>query len=115
MTYARFDERSRATFSNNSMSEFARFLGDRLGKDRVFGAGGRSWVEPAAVLDKTGLTGRYDFTLDFAAFPSAVGDPSTISAIKGAIVKQLGLKLIEAKVPTGTLVIDHVEVTPTDN
>ena len=72
------------------------------------------------VLDKTGLTGIYDFTLDFVpdvgATPVSTGsDDNTLPAdpdgapIFTAIQQQLGLKLDPGKGPVETLVIDHVE------
>jgi uncharacterized protein (TIGR03435 family) len=73
-----------------------------------------SWVP---VLDKTGLTGRYDFTFDYAgplfAVPNTIGD--VLSSIERGLDKQLGLKLIEGKVPQDILVIDHVEKMPAEN
>ena len=73
------------------------------------------------VYDKTGLTGRYDFTLTFAresAAPAAAissGDvppPSDAPDIMTAIQEQLGLKLVPAKGMMDVLVIDHVERPP---
>ena len=66
------------------------------------------------VIDKTGLTGRYDFrlrwTADNVATPAEDAPPSIFTAIQ----EQLGLKLQAAKGPVKTLVIDHVE-QPTEN
>ena len=68
------------------------------------------------VFDKTGLTGRYDFTLAFAREPAtpaaAAGDAPPASDapdITTAIQEQLGLKLVPAKGMIDVLVIDHVE------
>jgi uncharacterized protein (TIGR03435 family) len=38
-----------------------------------------------------------------------------VPIISSAMEKQLGLKLEATKVPVDTLVIDHVEKTPTEN
>jgi|CZKC01.1.fsa_nt_gi uncharacterized protein (TIGR03435 family) len=66
------------------------------------------------VLDKTALTGNYDFKLQFApdqlqATPASVltdrDDPSLLTAIQ----QQLGLKLESGKGPVEVIVIDHVE------
>jgi uncharacterized protein (TIGR03435 family) len=69
------------------------------------------------VLDKTGLTGRYDFTLEFThSNPDLVArdSPEADRSIFTAIQEQLGLKLTPAKAPTEILVIDHAE-RPSEN
>jgi uncharacterized protein (TIGR03435 family) len=70
------------------------------------------------IIDKTGLTSVYDFTLQFlpddAAVAPAAGsalsapDP-TVPSIFTAIQEQLGLKLESGKGPVEVVVIDHVE------
>jgi uncharacterized protein (TIGR03435 family) len=94
---------------------------------------------PAPVVDSTGLTAAYDFSLSFskanllrapssapsATAPSASGDSEAIDPGSGglpaislfdAMQKQLGLKLVKKdSVPQTVLVIDHVEEKPTDN
>jgi bla regulator protein BlaR1 len=66
------------------------------------------------VVDKTGLTGNYDFTLNWKA-DGSVGDFNTpvtdasASSLLTAIQDQLGLKLESQKGPMQVLVIDHVE------
>jgi len=100
---------------------------------------------PAPVVDSTGLTGAYDFSLSFSranllrlptsapstAAPSASGAPSASAdteasdpsggglppiSLFDALQKQLGLKLVKKdSVPQPVLVIDHVEEHPTDN
>ena len=75
------------------------------------------------VLDKTGLTGKYDFTLQYAPDQSAVppslsasegqpaasaSDPNSVS-IFTALQDQLGLKLESGKGPIEIIVIDHIE------
>jgi len=57
------------------------------------------------VLDKTGLTGDYDFTLQLQPEESQV-------AISTALEEQLGLKLQPQKAPIEVLVIDHAEKPP---
>jgi len=87
----------------------------------------------AAVLDKTGLTDAYDFTLSFSAIgilqnglpgpgqapaqPGAAGaaDPNGALSLSEAVSRQLGLKLELEKRPAPVLVIDHVEQKPTEN
>jgi uncharacterized protein (TIGR03435 family) len=58
------------------------------------------------VVDRTGLTGKYDFDLKWAQDPSAdAAGPSIFTALQ----EQLGLKLESARGPVEVLVIDHVE------
>jgi uncharacterized protein (TIGR03435 family) len=70
------------------------------------------------VLDKTGLTGKYDFTLTWAPenvsisgvatqSPITTGDPGAPSLFT-ALEEQLGLKLESVKAPIEIIVIDHV-------
>lgn len=73
------------------------------------------------VLDRTGLSGRYDFDLEFTpdetVFGGALGkgtDDSTSPNLFGAIQQQLGLRLEATKGPVQALVIDHVE-RPSEN
>ena len=66
------------------------------------------------VINKTGLTGRYDFRLRWTADGVDVGATDAPPDLFTAIQEQLGLKLQAAKGPVTTLVVDHVE-QPTDN
>ncbi len=70
------------------------------------------------VLDRTGLSGNFDFTLEFAAQPSTQPglesaepqpDPTAAPALPTALREQLGLKLEPTAGPVDVLVIDHVE------
>jgi len=71
------------------------------------------------VVDKTGLTGKYDIKLEWTrdsgpgSVDSASADVSGPS-IFTAVQEQLGLKLVSSKGPVDTLVIDHAE-QPTAN
>jgi uncharacterized protein (TIGR03435 family) len=58
------------------------------------------------VVDKTGLTGSYDFTLDWA--PNEAQDSSAPSLVT-ALHDQLGLRLESGKNPLEVLVIDKIE------
>ena len=95
-----------------SMADLVRLLSQRLGR---------------TVLDKTGLTANYDFTLQWTSDESQGpmlkgtegGQQGTDSArspepsdpsIFTAIQEQLGLKLEPQRAPMEILVIDHVEV-----
>ena len=62
------------------------------------------------VVDKTGITGRFDFHLEYALDGVAPPDePSTAPSIFTAVQDQLGLKLVPPKGLSEFLVIDHVE------
>jgi uncharacterized protein (TIGR03435 family) len=75
------------------------------------------------VIDHTGLTRKYDFTLEFAgqfrpgrivsAPPLDATDPAP--DIFQALEKQLGLRLTKSTSSEDTLVIDHIEKVPTEN
>jgi uncharacterized protein (TIGR03435 family) len=76
-----------------------------------------------SVLDKTGLTGKYDINLQWTpdegevptGAPLAPPPPETSGpSIFSAFQEQLGLKLESTKAPVGVLVIDHVE-KPSEN
>ena len=71
------------------------------------------------VLDKTGLTGRYDFDLEYTprlngVAPSAgASDPAP--DIEDAIQRQLGLRLVASKAKLDVLTIDQANKVPTAN
>jgi uncharacterized protein (TIGR03435 family) len=66
------------------------------------------------IVDKTGLTGIYDFDLDFAP-RSAPDSHDAALPFEFALTQQLGLKLDPKKVPSDVIVIDHLEKRPTEN
>ena len=70
------------------------------------------------VVDRTGVTGRFDVDLRFAGdvilSPNAAPVPSEVGStdvptLPGAIRQQLGLRLQSARGPIEVLVVDHVE------
>jgi uncharacterized protein (TIGR03435 family) len=73
------------------------------------------------VLDKTGLTGKYDFTIEFAvnligapaASPDSVNAPG--SSLAEALQQQLGLRLVAGKANIAGVVIDRLNKVPTEN
>lgn len=83
--------------TNVTMEAFAK----RLSRDRDIGK---------VVVDKTGLTGRYDFELNWARAQQDADRPGIFTALQ----EQLGLKLESAKVKIDAVVIDRAE-KPSDN
>jgi uncharacterized protein (TIGR03435 family) len=90
--------------------------------------------EDKPVVDQTGLTGSYDFDLEFTPedymamlIRSAIAagvtlPPEALRALSGSsgdsllnALDRLGLKLENRKAPLEVLVIDHIEKAPTDN
>ena len=73
-----------------------------------------SWQLRRTILDETGLSGTYDFTLQLPnGVPLGIDNPtppeSYEPALSSAIEQQLGLKLEPRKASMEVLVIDHVE------
>jgi uncharacterized protein (TIGR03435 family) len=74
------------------------------------------------IIDKTGLTGKYDFELKWTPERAAASgadngqtdDQNSASSLFTALQEQLGLKLQSSKGPVETLVVDHVEM-PSEN
>jgi uncharacterized protein (TIGR03435 family) len=105
--------RGKVTATDAQVSVFVTILSRQLGR---------------TIVDKTGLTGNYDFTLEWAPDdggppPQKPQDGSTTSAANApdpgasvftAIQEQLGLKLEATKGPVDVVVIDHIE-KPTEN
>ncbi|MEO6816486.1 MAG: TIGR03435 family protein [Edaphobacter sp.] len=63
------------------------------------------------VVDKTGLTGKYEIHLEMAqeGQPVAEGSDDPGASVFSAVQEQLGLKLESQKDPVENLVIDHIE------
>ena len=59
------------------------------------------------IVDKTGLTGSYDFTLEWAPEGAEADDPRP--SIFTAFEDQLGLKLKPAQEPVDAIVIDSIQ------
>lgn len=92
--------------TNATMQDFAGLL--------------QSAVLDRPVVDQTGLTGRWDFTLNWTPdesqfvslgikVPPPSDKPDAPPGLFQAIQEQLGLKLNAVKTPVDVLVIDHVE------
>jgi uncharacterized protein (TIGR03435 family) len=95
------------------ISELATTLGNQL--DRP-------------VVDKTGLAGKYDFSVEYTPdlsrmplpppgpAPAAATEAGTPgSNLVSAIEQQLGLRLVSGKAKLDVVVVDKVEKTPTEN
>lgn len=84
------------------------------------------------VIDKTGLTGKYDFTLSFSAdtpagMPALPPPPPGVTApsvdnpedlaptLPDALPEQLGLRLEAKKIPLPTITVEKADKTPTEN
>jgi uncharacterized protein (TIGR03435 family) len=65
------------------------------------------------VVDKTGLTEKYDLKLEWV--PELDADSASGPSVFTAIQEQLGLKLESTKGDVEVLVIDHIERVPTEN
>jgi uncharacterized protein (TIGR03435 family) len=69
------------------------------------------------VVDQTGLTGAWDFTLDASSF--AMSQPTNREDAIGMIIQvlysQLGIKIDQKKVPAEILVVDRAEKVPVEN
>lgn len=103
---------------------------------RVFFSGGysisrlRMQLEPLSILaqhlpkqdnlpivDQTGLTGKYTFDLEFAWAPPNAEDAGVEPAppLAVALKQQLGLELVRARLPFDVVVVDSVNLSPTEN
>jgi bla regulator protein BlaR1 len=88
-------EKGKIVFQGRPLSSLAQYLSDRLGR---------------IVLDKTELTGNYDFALQWTPTSPESSSPSILEAVQ----EQLGLKLEQQNTATEVLVIDRAE-KPSDN
>jgi uncharacterized protein (TIGR03435 family) len=66
------------------------------------------------VENRTGITGAFDFTLNWRPDERSAVDDDRAS-LSTAIREQLGLRLLAQKAAVDVIVIDHVETTPIDN
>lgn len=71
------------------------------------------------VVDLTGLTTAYDFTLSWTPFAHMTrhgsDDNAVLLTLSEAIDRQLGLKLATRKHPMPIVIVDHCDRTPTEN
>jgi uncharacterized protein (TIGR03435 family) len=86
-----------------SMSDFATWLSGPLGRP---------------VWDMTGLTGRFDFSINYSPYLPADTAPTnddTQRALLEAMRDRIGLKLERREGSLEMLIIDHLEKLPTEN
>jgi uncharacterized protein (TIGR03435 family) len=122
----------RTKYQERTMAEFVSNLGFLIGS-----AQGKSVLDgypQPRVIDKTGLTGKYTFILEYynataanlsaqlaaknrEGVPPAVSDPDDSGpTIFTAIQKQLGLRLNKtADVPVDVIMVENVDKLPTPN
>jgi uncharacterized protein (TIGR03435 family) len=78
-----------------------------------------SRVLQTPVVDKTGLTGRYDITINVAKYLQDLqptnGPPDVVSVLMSGLQEELGLKLESKKTPLDLVIVDHAEKTPAEN
>lgn len=116
----------RGQYQAKSMTDFASLLGTTLGRALGLDAN----AGQPRVSDKTGLTAKYDFRVEFdcrgcigflpAVLAGRGGDEPVVADQGGglpdiftAFQKQLGLKLVKVKdVPVDVVVFDRVEKIP---
>jgi len=68
------------------------------------------------VLDRTGLTSRYDFAVDLTPYATGNAQPQDMAGmVLTAEQDQLGLKPESQKGPFAFLVVDHAEPVPTSS
>ncbi len=88
------------TVLNETLPEFAELLSRFL--DRP-------------VLDRTGVSGRFDFSMEYDSDPPEPGHLPTVGpGIFAGLREQLGLRLQATKAPVEVLAIDNIE-RPSDN
>lgn len=99
-----------SAFERTSMADFALYL--------------EVEYQPRHVVDETGLTGKFDFTLTTAEYildengkpiTDTIGRVDEVSALNRALPLQLGLAMQRKTAPMEFMVIDHLEKNPTEN
>jgi len=103
--------RLRDSYTNISMRELASVMELALS---------RTPFDPMPVIDATGLSGRYDFTLthDLPAeneHEHAAADDDPLANWRAVLQRDAGLTLEARKASVNVLVIDHINREPTQN
>src|SRR5262249_42952565 len=73
-----------------------------------------SYFREGPIIDKTNLTGRYDFSLEWITVEQSTAGADGPSMFD-AVDKQLGLKIESRKQAMPVLVIDKIDRMPTEN
>jgi uncharacterized protein (TIGR03435 family) len=90
-----------ATAKRTTLAQFAGLLSTEL---------------QTPVIDRTGLKGEYDFTINVAPYVTGDLKPEEIPGILGqAMEEQLGLKLELRRTAVEMLMVDHAERMPVEN
>lgn len=85
----------RITYGGSALDEFRGALSILTGR---------------AVLDRTGLSGRWDFVLTYATEAQLrSGEPTDVPELFTALTEQLGLKLQSTTGPVDVMIVDHIE------
>jgi uncharacterized protein (TIGR03435 family) len=95
---------SRLICTGATITEFLGYL-------NMTGIGGR-------IYDQTGLSGRYDFTLNYGTYIEDSPPELRLNALMAARInamRELGLEVVEGKVPVDTFVVDRVDKIPAGN
>jgi uncharacterized protein (TIGR03435 family) len=100
------DGRMRTTARMQTATDIAKWAGFLLRNNHI--------------VDKTGLTGKYDFKIEYTngglrATSPADGPSDPIDDFPTALERQVGLRLEKSKAPLDVLVIDHINKIPTEN
>jgi uncharacterized protein (TIGR03435 family) len=82
------------TYTSSSIGDF--IMGEQFFVDRP-------------LVDQTGLTGRYDFSIHYTFDEARTTDPNAPPGLFTAVQEQLGLRLQPTKASTDVFVIDHVD------
>jgi len=104
-----------STAPKKSMIQFqpGQLTGHQVGMVQL--ARALSHLAGRLVIDKTGLTGLYDFRLQWTAahaspaVPEGSLTPDEITSLLAGVQEQLGLEMNEQTAPVDMLVIDHAE------
>ena len=79
---------------------------------------GVSGLEARPIVDATGLTGKYDLTLEFRTYSGSPLDPEAedggVPTLIGALKEQLGIRVENGQGPVRMVMIDHLSEPTVD-